>query len=134
MTKVTSTRRKNRLPGSLYGNCDLGDQDKLMITYNRDQTHDYTMNNACSVIYQGNMHFFGGGFMYFRGEDLYTFDRQHFIIETNRSGKMVKITKMKDLDQSSVDTNRIFVCELRTCRAIFILIVSIKFIRLSAEL
>ena len=102
MTKVTSTRRKNRLPGSLYGNCDLGDQDKLMITYNRDQTHDYTMYESCGVIYQGNMHFFGGSF-YFRGEDFYSFDRQHFIIETNRSGKMVKITKMKDLDQSSVD-------------------------------
>ena len=42
MTKGTSTRRKNRLPGSLYGNFDPGDQDKLMITYKRYPTHDYT--------------------------------------------------------------------------------------------
>ena len=70
MTKGTSTRRKSRLPGYLYGNFDPGDQDKLMISYYRDPTHDYSMYGACGVIYQGNMHFFGGGFA-----------KQHFIIE-----------------------------------------------------
>ena len=33
MTKGTSTRRKSRLPGKLYGNVDPGDNDKLMITF-----------------------------------------------------------------------------------------------------
>ena len=93
MTKGSSTRRKNRLPGSLYGNFDPGDQDKLMITYKRQSTHDYTMFGACGVVYQGNMHFFGGG-------RVQMFDKQHFFIETQRSGKMVKMTKMKDLDVS----------------------------------
>ena len=92
MTKGTSTRRKSSLPGYLYGNFDPGDQDKLMITYYRDRTHDYTMYGACGVIYQGDIHFFGG----FHFED--NLSKQHFKIETHRSGKMVKMTKMKDLD------------------------------------
>ena len=99
MTKGTSTRRKNRLPGYLYGNFDPGDQDKLMITYYRDQTHDYTMTGACGVIYQGDMHFFGGDrYDIQRGNSVYDFAKQHFIIETHRSGKMVQMKKMKDLD------------------------------------
>ena len=95
MTKGTSTRRKNRLPGYLYGNFDPGDQDKLMITYYRDPTHDYTMADACGVIYQGDMHFFGGTRYTEFAKD---FAKQHFMIETHRSGKMVKMKKMKDLD------------------------------------
>ena len=99
MTKGTSTRRKNRLPGSLYGNFDPGDQDKLMITYQRDPTHDYTMSSACGVIYQGNVHFFGGQNYSDDSEDIpYDFSKQHFIVETHRTGKMVKMTKMNDLD------------------------------------
>ena len=103
MTKGTSTRRKNRLPGYLYGNFDPGDQDKLMITYYRDPTHDYTMEGACGVIYQGDIHFFGGtAFKLHTGENgpfkLEDFAKQHFIIETHRSGKMVQMKKMKDLD------------------------------------
>ena len=101
MTKGTSTRRKisgNR-PGYLYGNFDPGDQDKLMITYYRDPTHDYTMDGACGVIYQGNMHFFGGDrYEIQRGNSVYDFAKQHFMIETHRSGKMVQMKKMKDLD------------------------------------
>ena len=88
MTKGTSTRRKNGLPGYLYGNFDPGDQDKLMITYRRDKTHNYDMNGACGVVYHGDMHFFGGR----------EFKRQHFKIEMQRSGKLVKMTKMKDLE------------------------------------
>ena len=95
MTKGTSTRRKNRLPGYLYGNFDPGNQDKLMITYYRDQSHNYTLFNACGVIYHGDMHFFGGT-QY--GVGYKDFSRQHFIIETHRSGKMVQMKKMKDLD------------------------------------
>ena len=87
MTKGTSTRRKNRLDGYLYGNFDPGNQDKLMITYRRESSHDYTMDGACGVVYQGDMHFFGG----------YQFPKQHFMIEKRRSGKLVKLTKMKDL-------------------------------------
>ena len=101
MTKGTSTRRKSRLPGYLYGNFDPGDQDKLMITYYRDPTHDYTMSGACGVIYEGNMHFFGGDiYTHIQGgnSSAYDFSKQHFMIETHRSGKMVKMKKMKDLD------------------------------------
>ena len=89
MTKGTSTRRKNRLPGYLYGNCDPGDQDKLMITYKRESTHDYIMRGACGVVYQGEMHFFGGEFPR---------NRQHFKIEMQRSGKLVQMTELKDLE------------------------------------
>ena len=88
MTKGTSTRRKNLLPGYLYGNFDPGDQDKLMITYRRDRSHDYTMQGACGVVYQGDMHFFGGR---------RPFQWQHFKIEKRRSEKLVKMTKLKDL-------------------------------------
>ena len=104
MTKGTSTRRKNRLPGYLYGNFDPGDQDKLMITYYRDPTHDYTMMGACGVIYQGDMHFFGGneykGIQHGNSSsyEIVDFAKQHFMIESHRSGKMVKMKKMKDLD------------------------------------
>ena len=96
MTKGSSTRRKNRSPGYLYGNFDPGDQDKLMITYKRDQTHDYILDGACGVIYRGEIHFFGGENGDLGGD--YDFEKQHFIIETHRSGKMVKMTKMKDMD------------------------------------
>ena len=100
MTKGTSTRRKNSLPGYLYGNFDPGDQDKLMITYKRDPTHNYTLSAACGVIYQGNIHFFGGdsdGGLLDKLENV-DFSKQHFMIETKRSGRMVKMTKMKDLE------------------------------------
>ena len=92
MTKGTSTRRKNRLPGYLYGNFDPGDQDKLMITYERDPTQDYSLNGACGVFYQGKMHFFGGFYMD------HNFTNRHLTIETHRSGRMPKMTIMKDLD------------------------------------
>ena len=105
MTKGTSTRRKNRLPGYLYGNFDPGNQDKLMITYGRDPTHDYSMEGACAVIYQGNIHFFGGPTTWFSLRErishnggIEDFAKQHFKIETHRSGKTVKMTKMKNLD------------------------------------
>ena len=94
MTKGTSTRRKNRLPGSLYGNFDPGNNDKLMITYRREPSHDYTMLGACGVLFEGKMHFFGGD-PYINGID---FTRQHFVIETKRSGQLVKMTKQKDLE------------------------------------
>ena len=60
MTKGISTRRKNRLPGSLYGNLDPGNNDKLMISYKRVPSHDYTMWEACGVLFEGEIHFFGG--------------------------------------------------------------------------
>ena len=92
MTKGTSTRRKNRLPGSLYGNFDPGNNDKLTISYRREPSHDYTMDGACGVLFEEEIHFFGGdGF-----KD--GFERQHFLIETKRSGQLVKITKKKDLE------------------------------------
>ena len=88
MTKGTSTRRKNRLPGSLYGNFDPGNNDKLMISYKRQPSHDYTMNGACGVLFEGEIHFFGG-----HG----SFDRQHFIVETQRNAQLVKMKKQEDL-------------------------------------
>ena len=88
MTKGTSTRRKNRLPGSLYGNFDPGNNDKLMISYRREPSHDYTMFGACSVLFEGEIHFFGG----------WNLARQHFVIETHRSGQLIKMTKKEDLE------------------------------------
>ena len=107
MTKGTSTRRKNRLPGRLYGNFDPGDQDKLMITYQRDPEHDYSLYGACGVVYQGDIHFFGGVYKKNSSEFIdpishfvteYDFRRQHFFIATQRKGRMVKMTKMKNLN------------------------------------
>ena len=92
MTKGASTRPKSRLPGA-YHNFDPGNDDKLMVSYRRERSHDYTMRGACSVIYEGEMHFFGG-FNY--GE--FDFTRQHFVIETQRSGQLVKMTKKNDLE------------------------------------
>ena len=47
--------------GSPYGNLDLGNEDKLMISYHRDVwSYNYSMDGACSVVYEGEMHFFGG--------------------------------------------------------------------------
>ena len=53
------------------------------------------MWGACCVVYQGHIHFFGGQ----NYSEPYNVDlrRQHFTIETKRSGKTVKITKQKDL-------------------------------------
>ena len=94
MTKGTSTRRKNRLPGSLYGNFDPGNNDKLMITYRREPSHDYTMEGTCGVLFEGEMHFFGGAFN-ISGVD---HQHQHFVIETQRSEQLVKMTKKEDLE------------------------------------
>jgi len=75
--------------GTRYGNFIRGNNDKLMISYRRESSHDYTMNDACGVLFEGEMHFFGGD-MFFR--------RQHFVIETQRSGQLVKMTKKLDLE------------------------------------
>ena len=91
MTKETSTRRKNRLPGSLYGNFDPGNNDKLMITYRREPSHEYTMDGACGVLFDREIHFFGG---WDYPSDL---SRQHFVIKTQRREQLVKMTKEEDL-------------------------------------
>ena len=95
MTKGTSTRRKNRLPGSLYGNFEPGNNDKLMISYRRESSHDYTMHGACGVLFKGEVHFFGGATGF--GENFYNFTQQHFVIELQRTGQLVKMTKKEDL-------------------------------------
>ena len=80
--------------GTPYGNFIRGNKDKLMITYRREPSHDYTMYLACGVLFEGEMHFFGG-YNYYDGND---FTRQHFVIETRRSGQLVKMTKKEDLE------------------------------------
>ena len=75
--------------GTRYGNFIKGNRDKLMITYRREPSHDYTMNGACGVLFEGEIHFFGG---------LKDFNRQHFVIETKRSGQLVKMTAKEDLE------------------------------------
>ena len=42
------------------------------------------------VLYEGDIHFFGG--------DSHSLARQHFVIETKRSGKLVKMVKKEDLE------------------------------------
>ena len=121
MTKGTSTRRKSQgLLGidrygkgrmrPLYGNFDPGNNDKLMITYNRDRQHDYTTSGACGVMYEGNINFLGGYTSVpaplwrdhegrNHGSFSVDFSRQHFVIELQRNGQMVKMTKKKDLEE-----------------------------------
>ena len=81
--------------GTKYGNFIEGNRDKLMISYRREQTHDYTMVGACGVLFEGEMHFFGGRNY---TNDGIGFSRQHFVIETKRSGQLVKMTKKEDLE------------------------------------
>ncbi len=76
--------------GTPYGNFIRGNNDKLMITYRREPSHDYRMYGACGVLYEGEMHFFGSGFS--------DFFRQHFVIETQRTDKLVKMVRKQDLD------------------------------------
>ena len=97
--------------GSPYGNLDLGNKDKLMISYHRDLwSHNYSMEAACSVVYNGEMHFFGGISYDINGGDGYS--RQHVTIETKRSGKMVRMTRQHNLeiefDKPSCSTFEIF--------------------------
>ena len=80
--------------GTQYGNFIKGNRDKLMISYRRAPSHDYTMSGACGVLFQGEIHFFGGS-NYRAGID---FTRQHFVIETKRRGQLVKMTKKEDLE------------------------------------
>ena len=96
MTKGISTRRKNRLPGSLYGNLDPGNNDKLMISYKRVPSHDYTMWEACGVLFEGEIHFFGGSD--YTKQNWINLTRQHFVIETQRKGQQVEMTKKEDLE------------------------------------
>ena len=74
-----------------------------MITFAREPSQNYTMKGACSVIYKGEMHFFGGEeFSFGLGDDgrprFYEFRYQHFAIEARKSGRMPKMTQKEDLD------------------------------------
>ena len=79
--------------GTQYGNFIRGNNDKLMISYRREPSHDYSMTQACGVLFEGDIHFFGGKRCF-----LYDHTRQHFVIETKRSGQLVKMTKKEDLE------------------------------------
>ena len=79
--------------GTPYGNFIRGNKDKLMISYRREPSHDYRMRGACGVLFQGELHFFGGGLT--DGTD---FRRQHFVIETQRSSQLIQMTEKEDLD------------------------------------
>ena len=81
--------------GTPYGNFIRGNRDKLMITYRREPSHDYTMKSACGVLFEGEIHFFGGARY---ANERIDFSRQHFVIETKRSGQLVKMTKKEDLE------------------------------------
>ena len=89
------------IKGTPYGNLDLGNEDKLMITYKRDTLHYYTMDGACSVIYEGEMHFFGAdaetNMLHSDFEEV-DYLRQHFTIEAKRSGRMARMTRQHDLE------------------------------------
>ena len=91
MTKGNSISK-----GTPYGNFIRGNDDKLMISYTRDPSHTYTMKGACGVIFEGEIHFFGSDTE--PTDTGYDPNRQHFVIETTRSGTTVKMTKKDDLD------------------------------------
>ena len=78
--------------GTRYGNFIKGNRDKLMISYRREQSHDYIMHGACGVLFEGEIHFFGG----WHWAEI-NLSQQHFVIETKRSGQLVKMTKKEDL-------------------------------------
>ena len=78
--------------GTRYRNFVRGNKDKLMISYRRERSHDYLMEFACGVLFEGEIHFFGG---YSNKIDI---TRQHFVIETQRSGQLVKMMKKEDLE------------------------------------
>ena len=84
--------------GTRYGNFIKGNRDKLMITYRREPSHDYAMTGACGVLFEGEIHFFGGYNYTAVGMDDVDLTRQHFVIETKRSGQLVKMTKKGDLE------------------------------------
>ena len=91
--------------GTPYGNFIRGNRDKMMISYSREPSHDYIMTGACGVLFEGEMHFFGGGNFTpneFRlanyMNEMLDFRRQHFVIETQRSGQVVKMTRKEDLE------------------------------------
>ena len=73
--------------GTRYGNFVKGNRDKLMITYRREQSHDYTMVGACGILFEGEMHFFGG--WNYTDDGWIDLSRQHFVIETKKSGQLV---------------------------------------------
>ena len=95
MTKGTSVTS-----GTRYGNFIRGNKDKLMISYRREPSHDYTMFGACGVLFEGEIHFFGGVYYIDKSfeHEAIDFSRQHFIIETQRNGQLIKMTKKKDLE------------------------------------
>ena len=91
------TKGNSKSFGTKYGNFIRGNKDKLMITYRREPSHDYTMYGACGVLFEGEIHFFGGDNTYDSIFFTDVFSRQHFVIETKRSGQLVKMTKKEDL-------------------------------------
>ena len=84
--------------GTKYGNFIKGNRDKLMISYKREPSHDYTMYGACGVLFEGEIHFFGGWNYTADDMDDVDFTRQHFVIETQRSGQLVEMTKKENLE------------------------------------
>ena len=108
MPRSIMTKGNSISHGTQYGNFIRGNKDKLMITYRREPSHDYTMWGVCGVLYQGEMHFFGGRNQrstgtfirdrrvknYFKND----FSRQHFVIETQSSGQLVKMTQKEELE------------------------------------
>ena len=78
--------------GTPYGNFIRGNKDKLMISYRRAPTHNYSMRGACGVLLEGEKHFFGG-----INYPSFNLTRQHFVIETRRSGQTVRMTQKKKI-------------------------------------
>ena len=94
LTKGTSTRRKSRLPGKFFlRKFDPGNNGKLMTTYRREPSHNYTFDGTCGVLYQEDMHFFGG-----INDNLNDLSRQHFVVEKHRSGERLKRVRMQKLE------------------------------------
>ena len=87
------TKGNSVTAGTPYGNFIRGNKDQLMITYKREPLHDYTMVGACGVLFEGEIHFFGGN-NYTKFDEGIDLSRQHFVIETKRSGQLVKMSNI----------------------------------------
>ena len=79
-----------------------GQDDQFTISFNEEPSFDYMMRHACGVVYQRDIHFFGG-YLSITGAGQYSdlqtehdFRNQHFVIEKETSGTF-GLRKRKDL-------------------------------------
>ena len=69
-----------------------------MISYRREPSHDYTMRGACGVLFEGEIHFFGGKGRSF-GRQTQKLDENQFHKRLRNELIMLPIPKAKFFDR-----------------------------------